>query len=125
MLRVSGVEVVVPDTPFTLLLRLVVALWETHDGFVDLGRSMVGGGLIGEGYFTEEGIYEALDRLRKPFRNALGKLPTTKFIEVKSRRVRLSTHVKYINIDRAALSEHSNALVRRLGLRLCSLVDVV
>jgi len=118
VVEVPGAEVVLTDSPFELFLRLVIALHESEDGFVRRGSMGSGGGLVAEGFYTEESIDQAVSRLRTPFRAALHDVAPTEFIEVRAGCVRLSTHRRYVTWDREELLRHPNKVVRELAQRL-------
>ena len=65
VLSFAGMEVVLTDRPFALFLRLVVALFETEDGFEPRGKMRTGGGLASEGYYAEEDMDRILSEIRK------------------------------------------------------------
>jgi hypothetical protein len=112
VLEVGGARVVLTDAPFKLFLRLVAALHETQDGFLPRGSMLDSGGLVAEGFYTEDGVDQALSRLRAPFGPALRELKPTEFIEVKGGRIRLSTHRRFVSCDRERLLGHSDQMVR-------------
>jgi hypothetical protein len=120
VLEVGGARVVLTDAPFKLFLRLVAALHETQDGFLPRGSMLDGGGLVVEGFYTEDGVDQALNRLRAPFGPALRELKPTEFIEVRGGRIRLSTHRRFIAYDRERLLGHSDQMVRDLTERIPS-----
>lgn len=111
-------EVILPDSEFRLFLRLVVAFYEVADGFVPLGTMKRGGGLVDEGIFEAEGIHQAISRLRWRLNPALGDLTAKRFVEVQRKRVRLSTHRRYVSFDRPGLVRHPDKKVSAIAERL-------
>lgn len=74
VVEVAGEPVTVTDQPFKLFMRLVVASFEKPDGLVARGSMKTTSGLAAEGYYHAEGMEQAIDRLRRPFRGALNGL---------------------------------------------------
>jgi hypothetical protein len=120
VVEVGGAAVVLTDVPFRLFLRLVVALYETENGFLPRGSMMGGGGLVAEGFYTEEGLDQAVHRLRVRFGPALPDLKPTQFIEIRGGQLRLSTHPRYIACERDRLLRHADQMVRDLAERIQS-----
>jgi hypothetical protein len=118
LLEVAGHDVILTDSSFRLLLRLVVALVETDDGFLSRTDLTYGADLDAEQALAPEGLEQALSRLRGPFRPALGDLKPTQLIEVRGGRVRLSTHRRYVTWDLEVLMLHADGLIRELSRRL-------
>ena len=116
----DGREVTLPDAQFRLFLRLVAALHEADDGYVSLGTLRSGGGITDEGIAFPEEIYQAVSRLRFPLRTALHPLKPVEFIQVSRKRIRLSTHKRYVLFNRDQLARHPDELIRSLALRLPS-----
>ncbi len=117
---IDGLEVIMPDAQFRLFLRLVVALHEVDDGYISLGTLRSGGGITDEGIAFPEGIHQAVSRLRLPLRPALRDLKPGEFIQVSMKRIRLSTHRRYVLFNRDQLARHPGELIRSLALRLPS-----
>jgi hypothetical protein len=118
LLEVAGHDVILTDSAFRLLLRLVVALVETNDGFLSRAGLTYGADLDSEQALAPEGLDQALSRLRGPFRAALEGLKPTELIEVRGGRVRLSTHRRYVAWDLDVLMLHADGVVRQLSSRL-------
>ena len=119
ILRVGGAKVTMGDTPFALLLRLVVELFKGGDGCVLKGDAVYEGGLVTEKFLNANSIDQDIRRLREPFIPALQGLPPTKFIEVyRSKHLRLSTHPRYITFDKNKLLNHPYSSVVKLAVKL-------
>ncbi len=118
VVTIGGHEVILPDAQFKLFLRLVVALYETNDGFVDRGQLKQGGGLVDEEVYFPEELDQAAGRLRWRVGPALEGLKAKKYIEVQRKKIRLSTHRACVSVDREALLKHSNDQIRLLAARL-------
>ncbi len=117
VIHVGGHEIILPDAQLKLFLRLVVALFETQDGFVP-GGNLHGGGLSDEGIYTPDAVEQAVDRLRARLRPALKGLVPTKYIEVQRGKIRLSTHKRFVTADREYLMQHPDEVIRSLAMRL-------
>lgn len=118
VMKIGLHEVILPDAQFKLFLRLVVGLVEAGDGWVDLGTPRSGGGMAGEGIMEAEEIHQAVARLRGRIGPALIDLKATQFVEVSRKRIRLSTHRRYVTVERDRLLTHPDDVVRRLAQRL-------
>jgi hypothetical protein len=118
VVTIGGHEVILPDAEFKLFLRLVAALYETKDGFVDRGQMKQGGGLAEEGIYFPEELDQAVGRLRWRLGPALEGLKSTKYIEVQRKKIRLSTHRVCVSVDREALQKHPDDQIRQLAGRL-------
>jgi hypothetical protein len=118
LLEVAGHDVSLTDSEFRLLLRLVIALFETDDAFLSRADLVYGTDLDSEQALAPEGLDQALSRLRGPFRAALGGLKPTQLIEARGGRVRLSTHRRYVAWDLDILMLHADGVVRQLSSRL-------
>ena len=114
-MRTDGAEVILPDSEFKLFLRLVVALYETADGFVERGSFRQGGGLAGEGFYLPEEQDQAVNRLRARLGPALRGIKATQFVEVKRGRSRLSTHRRYTFVNTEGLMSHPDAIIQSLA----------
>ena len=95
-------------------MRLVLGLHERDDGYVELAAMGRGGGLTNESLLFEDDPHHLNYRVRGCFRAALGELSEKKFIEVNGRRVRLSTHKKFVTWDEERLLDHADERVRGL-----------
>lgn len=120
VLEVDGARVGLTDTPFKLFLRLVAALHETRDGFLPRGSMLNRVGLVAEGFYTEDGVEQAVSRLRAPFGPALRDLKPTEFVQVRGGQIRLSTHRRFVSCDREMLLGHPDQAVRDLTERIAS-----
>jgi hypothetical protein len=115
---IGGHEVILPDAQFKLFLRLVVALYESDDGFVYRGRMNEKGGLADEGIYFAEQLDQAVSRLRYRLAPALEGLKGTEYIQVQRRKIRLSIHRAFVSADREILLRHPNRKIRSLAARL-------
>jgi hypothetical protein len=118
VVEVAGEPVSVTDQPFKLFVRLVVALFEKPDGFVERGSMKTTSGLAAEGYYHPEGMEQAAARLRSQFRGALKRLSANAFIEARRGMIRLSTHFRFVSWDSEALLLHHDREIKRLITRL-------
>ncbi len=118
VVQVDDAEVVLPDSQFRLFLRLVVGVFETVDGFVELKLLGTPGDLNSEEPFLPEGLDQMISRVRARFRPALKELKATQFIEVQRRRMRVSTHRRYVAVDADKLLKHPDHIIRALAARL-------
>jgi len=118
LVRVEGSKVVLYDSNLALVLRLVIGLYESDDGYVPLGSMKGGGGLAKEGLAFEEDLHNLIHRVRMSFRSALGELSEKQFIEVNRKRIRLSTHKRFVTWDEERLLNHPNTRVQGLFRRL-------
>jgi hypothetical protein len=119
---VGGEEVLVPDQPFRLLLRLVLELFRTPNGFMDLEQVKLQefrepeDRLASEAELAPRGMDQALKRLRDLFPKALDGLAPNQFIERSSGKVRISTHRSCVTVDWRALREDSDdAVIGRIA----------
>ncbi len=117
VITIGAIEIILPDAEFRLLVRLVVALYETENGFVPRGN-LSGGGLGDEGIYAPEAVEQAVNRLRFRLRPALQGLDPKKYIEVQRGQIRLSTHRKFAIVHRACLMQHPDKAIRCLVGRL-------
>ena len=117
VVRLDGRGVSLTDAQFTLLLRLVVGLVETEEGWLKLGDSEPGG-LAEESWFKGEHVEQAVFRLRDRLAPMLGDVKHTDFIQVVRRKVRLSTVLELVRFDRQNLATHPNHDVRDVAGRL-------
>ena len=113
--RLGGTQVTLPDADFLLFLRLVVALFEAENGFLVRGSVS---GPSEEAVYAPEFIDQALYRLRSKLRSVLQGLDPKHFIETQNSQIRLSTHRRYIQVDRSRLLNHPNARIQELAARL-------
>lgn len=115
--RVGGAPVILPDAEFLLFLRLVVALYETENGFVPRGNRK-GGGLVDEGIYPPDSVDQTVNRLRSRLGPALQGMDAKQYVEVQRKQIRLSTHRRSVIVDRACLLQHQDARIRWLAERL-------
>lgn len=118
VVMVDRAEVILPDAQFRLFLRLVVGLHETEDGYVTLGALRSGGGIADEGVVFAEELYQAVSRLRARLGPAVRGLRAKQFVEVSRGRIRLSTHRRFVVVDRERLLKHPDEVIRLLANRL-------
>lgn len=118
VVKIAEAEVVLPDALFRLFLRLIVALYETSDGFLCRNDLRYGEGSDSEFTLAPEGLDQAVSRLRTCVRPALKGLKPTQFIEFKRKRLRLSTHRAYVIANKQRLVNHPNEVIRSLAARL-------
>ena len=111
-------RVILPDADFRRFLRLVVALFESEDGFVDMNPQGRYAECSVEEALFPEGIDQAVNRLRVRLDPALTGMRAADYVQVQRRRVRLSTHRKYIRYDRSRLLAHPDEVIRKLASRL-------
>src|SRR5919106_1892517 len=107
VVKIGATEILVPGAEFKLLLRLVVALFQTDDGFVPKGN-LQGGGLGEEGIYPPHELEQAVSRLRSRLRPGLQDLDAKRYVEVRRGRIRLSTHRKFVIVDRLQLLAHDD-----------------
>jgi hypothetical protein len=117
VVKIGATEILVPGAEFRLLLRLVVALFQTSDGYVPKGN-LQGGGLGEEGIYPPHELEQAISRLRSRLRPGLHELDARRYVEVRGGKIRLSTHRKFVIVDRTQLLAHDDELVRRLAQQL-------
>lgn len=118
LVEIAGQHVVLADAELILLLRLIVALYESRDGFCRKGGGKLPGGIVDEPGIVPGQVDQAIGRLRQVVQPALGDLDPLRFVEVSRGRVRLSTHRSYIEVRRAELKAHPNDVVRNLVARI-------
>ena len=118
VVMIGGHEVILPDADFKLFLRLVLALYQSADGFVDRGQMKQGGGLANEGIYFAEMLDQAVGRLRWRLGPALEGLKAINYIEVQRKKIRLSTHRACVSVDREALLKHPDNQIRSLAAQL-------
>ena len=117
VIRVGDAEVLLPDSQFKLFLRLVVALFESDDGYITRHSLKYGEGADWEGELAPDGIDRAVSRIRARIRPAL-KVDATDFIQSHRKRVRISTHKRFVFADREKLLKHDDPVIRELAGRL-------
>ena len=105
-IKIAGNPVILPDAEFILFLRLVVALYEVEDGFISRGNRH-GGGLVEEKIYSADSLDQVVHHLRSRLGPALQGLSALKFIEVQRGKIRLSTHWRYVLVNRSELFESS------------------
>lgn len=113
LVEVGDSTVRIGDTPFRLFLRLVLELRKNKMGAV----SKVS--LKSEGYLSEDGEFQSIERLRKCFLPALSNLDPKKFVEnVRPKSLRLSVHPDFVTWDMPKLLAHDDPGVRELAQQL-------
>ena len=117
---VDGNEAFLDDADFIVFLRLALELLHSNAGFLSRQQLRFGEGLQGELELMPQGFDQALGRVRKAFRGRLRGLKHTEFIEVQRRKVRLSTHWRYVSWNEKALRQHVDERVRLLVDRMAS-----
>jgi hypothetical protein len=117
---VDGKEAILDDADFIVFLRLALEVLQSDDGFLSELHLTSVEDLDGEVELMPAGFDQAVGRLRKGFRGRLKDLKHTEFIEVQRRRVRLSTHRRYILWNDKTLRQHGDERVRLLADRMAS-----
>jgi hypothetical protein len=118
VVEIGGRRVTLPDADFRLFLRLVVQLFIGGDGYCRKGGGRQAGGLVGEGVVPDD-VDNAVSRLRRSLQLGFLELAPKDYIEVqRGHGVRLSTHRRYVKVDRDALARHNNPAIRELAARL-------
>lgn len=118
VLTIGGREVRLTDGQLRLFLRLVVALFETDDGYVTRESLRHGEGADWDGELAPDGLDQAISRIRTRIRPALEDIEPTDFVQVYRERVRISTHQRYVLAGRDRLLKHDDTIVRMLAKRL-------
>ena len=117
---VNGVEAVLDDASFVPFLRLVLALYESEDGYLSREELRYGSGLDGELALMPQGFDQALHRIRRSFRGRIGRNDPKEFIQVERGKVRLSTYHRFVVVDCETLLRHEDPRVRGLAQRIKS-----
>lgn len=115
IIEIDGQERPLGRAMFPLFMRLVTGLFETENGYLPVGRLRGGGGLAREGYYSSDGAYQAIDRLR----SALG-AGCQELVEVAGGAIRLSTHPGYVRVECDVLAQHRDARVQQLAARIAA-----
>lgn len=118
VLQIGGRRVEIADADLVLLLRLVVALHASPNGFVPKGGGRAPGGLVEEQGIVPGRVDQAISRLRQALRPGIEGLDPKNLIEVQGGRLRLSTHPRFINVFWERLDDHPHEMVRRLLTQL-------
>lgn len=118
VVELGGISFSFPDAEFILLLRLVVALHETPDGFVLKGGGALPGGLAEEPGIAPGHIDQAIGRLRARIQLGSGSIDANDIVEVNNKRVRISTHARFVRFNHKKLLDHQRDTVRELASRL-------
>jgi len=118
VVTVGGQDVLLDDASFIPFLRLVVALFETEDGFLSREALRYGQGVDGEVELIPAGFDQAIGRMRGPFRRRVGALTHLEFIEVSRGRVRLSVPRACLSVEEEQLQEHPDQRVRTMARRI-------
>jgi hypothetical protein len=114
IVEINGEKRPLGSATFPLFVRLLAGLFETTHGFLPKGRMLGGGGLADEGYYTSDGMDQAIGRLR----NALG--PFRSLVEVTGRMIRISAHPGYVRLGIEALASHPDDRVQDLTRRIAA-----
>jgi hypothetical protein len=107
-LVVNGFQHSLTGADFLLLLRLVVQLFTTKDGYVPKLQ-------LKDEHILPDDHENAISRLRGKLAPLAG---GSGIIEAHRRQVRLSTHRAYVRLRRDALMHHSDARIRELTMAL-------
>jgi hypothetical protein len=118
LILIGGHPIRLQARMFRLLLRLVVGLFETDDGFVPRGRARDGDGLIAEGFCRVSTMYQILGDLRPRIAGVLD-VESDEFIESSRSRIRLSLPRRLVTWD-AALAQYPDEKVRECAARLAA-----
>lgn len=121
VVEVGGLEALLNDARLKLFLRLVLALYESPEGFLSKREFRFGTSIDGELVVAPSGLDQAISRLREPFfevPHLLGGLSASQFIEVSRGRVRLSTHRRFVKWNREQLLDHPDEAIREITKRL-------
>jgi hypothetical protein len=118
VVQVGDAQVLVEGSLFRGFMRLVVALFETEEGFISRSSLRTGRGLQAQDLYFPAGLDQAVSRLRDRFRPTLGHLDAREFLEFQHFRLRLSTHRSFVRYDKAALVAHPHEGVRAMATRL-------
>ena len=117
---VNGVEAVLDDASFVPFLRLVLALYESEDGYLSRKELRYGSDLDGELALMPQGFDQALHRIRRSFQGRIGRNDPKEFIQVERGKVRLSTYHRFVVVDCETLLRHEDPRVRGLAQRIKS-----
>jgi hypothetical protein len=117
---VDGKEAVLDDADFIVFLRLALELLQSDTGFLSELQLTSVEDLDGEVELMPASFDQAVGRLRKGFRGRLSGLSHTELIEVQRRRVRLSTHCRYVLWNDKALRQHADERVRLIANRMAT-----
>ena len=118
LIAIGDAQVTLPDAEFKTFLRLVLALFESPDGYLSPETLRFASEEDDEGLFFPDGLDRAASRLRARIGPALGGLKPQKFIEVSRRRIRISTHRRYVLFDKESLIRHPDAIIVSVASRL-------
>jgi DNA-binding response OmpR family regulator len=104
-LVVNGHTIKMPDSPFRLLMELVVELKKGEGGWLTK--------------VVDAGKYQKFGHLRTPLEGSLLEKDAEKLIENdRSKHYRISTHPDFVTYDRGNLMNHPEAVVRELAKKL-------
>lgn len=118
VLRMGDAEVILTDRQLRLFLRLIVALFETDGGYLTRESLKHGEGADWDGELAPEGLDQAISRIRARIRPALKEIDPKDFIQCHRSRVRISTHKRYVLVNRDKLLDHDDTIIRLLAERL-------
>jgi hypothetical protein len=112
LITVNGKAKNLADTPFALLFRLALALWENRDGWIDAPT------LHAEGVIRDPIMHQYFHTLRKELKEYLITDDPKLFIENnKSTCYRLSTHPDFVTCDREKLLNHPDDRIKTFARR--------
>jgi hypothetical protein len=110
LILINAKPVNLPDAPFTLLLRLAVALWQDRNGWIEAPT------LWEERIIPDPGKHQPFSNLRKLLEEHLGSKDGKHCIENSgTKRYRLSTHPDFITCDREKFLHHPDDRTRRIA----------
>jgi hypothetical protein len=123
VVEVDGQSVRLDAADFVFLYQLVVALLEREDGWIPLKELRFDWTDPDARAPVEHHLDQRLGRLRKPFKDRFAPIQHTDLIEGRNRRVRLSTHWRYVSWDTEVLRHHSHPGIRILTERLVAAAE--
>jgi hypothetical protein len=119
LVLLDGHELILPLAPFKLFIWILGGLFQDSSGFVAWDELTYSTGELREEHIVPTGIEQALNRLRTRFESPVGAgLKGTEFIEQRRRKVRVSTHKRYVTYDLQGLLTHNDEVIRLLAARL-------
>lgn len=119
LVLLDGHELALPLAPFKLFIWILGGLFHDSSGFVAWDELTYSTGELREEHIVPQGVDQALNRLRARFESPVGaSLKGTKFIEQRHRRVRISTHKRFVTYDLQGLLTHNDEVIRLLAASL-------
>ena len=108
VVRIADDEVEMGDVPLKRFILLVAGLYAREDGWIEVGKARMPGGLVNNRIWGDASVPNSLSRVREPFngrvRNGAGAvIPVDEFIRHHGGSVRIATHPKYITWDAGSL----------------------